>query len=60
MKTRFYSLLVLLLVVSLSIILSCSNSTGHDDNHEFPAAIDSVATDITLYVFHSFDHITGE
>jgi len=50
MKTRNYSLLVLLLILSISIILSCSNSTGPEDTNEFPAAIDSVATDITLYI----------
>ena len=50
MKTKSYSLLILLLILSISIILSCSNSTGPEDDHSFPAAIDSVATDITLYV----------
>ncbi|MCP4704329.1 MAG: hypothetical protein GY865_06945 [candidate division Zixibacteria bacterium] len=50
MKTRNYSLLVILLILSISIVLSCSNSTGPEEDHSFPAAIDSVATDITLYV----------
>ncbi|HHI03784.1 MAG TPA: hypothetical protein ENL22_09720 [candidate division Zixibacteria bacterium] len=51
MKTENNLLFVLLLVVSLSIILSCSNSTGPGDTHEFPDAIDSVATGIALYVY---------
>ncbi len=51
MKTNSYSLIVFLLILSLIIILSCSNSTGPENTHEFPAAIDSVATDITLYVY---------
>jgi len=51
MKARHYSLFVILLIVSLSIVLSCSNSTGPNDDHEFPAPIDSIATDITLYVY---------
>ncbi len=51
MKTRQYLLLVSLLILSVSIILSCSNSTGPEENHSFPSAIDSVATDITLYVY---------
>ncbi len=51
MKTRQYLLLVSLLIVSLAIVISCSNSTGPEkEDHSFPAAIDSVATDITLYV----------
>ncbi len=52
MKMNDYLLLVSLLILSLSIVLSCSNSTGPEkEDHSFPAAIDSVATDITLYVF---------
>ena len=51
MKTRFYLLTALLVIVSLSIFLSCDNSTGPKDTHEFPAAIDSVATNISLYVY---------
>jgi len=51
MKTENNLLFVLLLIVSLSIILSCSNSTGPGDTHEFPDAIDSVATGIALYVY---------
>ncbi|MCP4703799.1 MAG: hypothetical protein GY865_04240 [candidate division Zixibacteria bacterium] len=50
MNKRYYSLLVVLLILSISIILSCSNSTGPEDDHEFPPAGDSVATNITLYV----------
>ncbi|MCP4703800.1 MAG: hypothetical protein GY865_04245 [candidate division Zixibacteria bacterium] len=59
MKTRDYSLLVLLLIVSISTILSCSNSTGPEDDHSFPAAIDSVATDITIYVHSDPGYILG-
>ena len=51
MKSRSYSLLVLLLILFLSIVISCSNSTGPEEDHSFPAAIDSVATNITLYVY---------
>ncbi len=51
MKTNGYLLLILLLILFLSIVMSCSNSTGPEENHSFPAAIDSVATDITLYVY---------
>lgn len=60
MKTLYYSLFVLTLIIVISIVFSCSNSTGPDDSHDFPAAIDSVATDITLYVYSFGGEIKGE
>ncbi len=60
MKTTGYSLLILLLILFLSIVISCSNSTGPEENHSFPAAIDSVATDITLYVCARYGFVQSE
>lgn len=51
MKIKYYSFIVSLLILFVSIILSCDNSTGPKDTHKFPSAIDSVATNITLYVY---------
>ncbi|MCP4704330.1 MAG: hypothetical protein GY865_06950 [candidate division Zixibacteria bacterium] len=59
MKKRNYSLLVILLILSISIILSCSNSTGPEDDHSFPTAIDSVATDIMIIVYPDGGYIFG-
>jgi len=44
-------MLICLLGALVYFALSCSNSTGPDAQHDFPAPIDSVATDITLYVY---------
>ncbi len=40
-----------LLSAVLCFALSCSNSTGPSNKYDFPDPIDSVATDITLYVY---------
>ncbi len=51
MNHKFYSLLLSLLIIAALICISCDNSTGPEETHEFPAAISAVATDITLYVY---------
>jgi len=51
MSTKIYFACLVLLVIGSIMMLSCDNSTGPAETHEFPDAIDSVATDIDLYVY---------
>jgi len=60
MKGKHYLLFFLGLILTSAIFLSCDNSTGPEDEHSFPDAIDSVATDITLYVWGVGVYVKGE
>lgn len=51
MSTKLLLLPALLLAFGTLTIISCDSSTGPEETHEFPDAIDSVATDLTLYVY---------
>jgi len=51
MKNQKILALICLMSVTLGFALSCSNSTGPSNQYDFPDPIDSVATDITLYVY---------
>ncbi len=51
MKNPKSLVFVLLFGVMTCFVLSCDNSTSPDENHDFPAPIDSVATNISLYVY---------
>ena len=51
MKNLKILTLISLLGATVYLALSCSNSTGPGHRYDFPDPIDSVATDITLYVY---------
>ncbi len=51
MKNLKILVLICLLCVAAYIVISCDNSAGPEPQYDFPDPIDSVATDITLYVY---------